>query len=117
MDKEKNIIDTVKKVADNKENQVDSGLGNFLESLIEVQAEERYELTHLLKNAMKKFIRLIKNEIYKITLENFHQYKGLNTIVLDTSSNKPVNIIVGENGAGKSNFLLRQLVFIWGHKC
>jgi hypothetical protein len=42
MDKEKNIIDTVKKVADNKENQVDSGLGNFLKSLIEVQAEERY---------------------------------------------------------------------------
>ena len=42
----------------------------------------------------------------KITLENFHQYKGLNTIVLDTSSNKPVNIIVGENGAGKSNFFI-----------
>ena len=45
MSKEKNIIDTIKSVADNKENQVGSSLGLFLESLIEVQSHENYRMT------------------------------------------------------------------------
>ena len=45
MNKEKDIIETVKNVADNKENQVGSSLGLFLESLIEVQSQENYRMT------------------------------------------------------------------------
>ena len=39
-----------------------------------------------------------------ITIKNYRQYKGENSINLNSSSKKPVNLIVGENGSGKSNF-------------
>jgi hypothetical protein len=45
MNKEKDIIETVKNVADNRENQIGSSLGVFLESLIEIQKEEKYRVT------------------------------------------------------------------------
>lgn len=40
----------------------------------------------------------------RIILNNFRQYKGENIIDLNSSKSKPINIIVGENGSGKSNF-------------
>ena len=40
----------------------------------------------------------------KIYLNNFRQYKGENIIDLNSSKSKPINVIVGENGSGKSNF-------------
>jgi len=39
--------------------------------------------------------------IYKITLENFFSFKSPTTIFL----NPDINILVGINGSGKSNFL------------
>ena len=39
-----------------------------------------------------------------ITINNYRQYKSENSINLTTSSKKPINLIVGENGSGKSNF-------------
>lgn len=44
-------------------------------------------------------------EIQKITLENYRQYYGKQTIELETDGNRNVNIIEGQNGAGKSNIL------------
>ena len=40
----------------------------------------------------------------RILINNFRQYKGENVINLNSSKLKPINIIVGENGSGKSNF-------------
>ena len=45
MNKQKNIIETVKNIADDKENQIGSSLGSFLESLIEIQAEDKHHVT------------------------------------------------------------------------
>ena len=39
----------------------------------------------------------------ELHINNYCQYKGKNSLNLKTSPKKPINIIVGENGSGKSN--------------
>lgn len=42
-------------------------------------------------------------KIKKIHLNNFRQYKGFHELDLSTSKNKPFNIILGNNGFGKTS--------------
>jgi DNA sulfur modification protein DndD len=44
-------------------------------------------------------------ELLSIELKNFRQYEGPTTIDLNTTAKEKINIIEGENGAGKSNLL------------
>ncbi|CAJ52207.2 AAA family ATPase [Haloquadratum walsbyi] len=44
-------------------------------------------------------------EILQIKMNNYRQYEGLNKIDLSTIGNKKINVIEGQNGAGKSNIL------------
>jgi len=44
-------------------------------------------------------------ELLSIELKNFRQYEGPTKIDLSTTAGKNINIIEGENGAGKSNLL------------
>lgn len=44
-------------------------------------------------------------EILEITINNYRQYAGEQTIDLSCPANKRLNIIEGQNGAGKSNLL------------
>lgn len=47
----------------------------------------------------------MKFSISSITFTNYRQYRGTHTINLDIDKSKNVSIILGKNGAGKSNFL------------
>jgi len=53
-------------------------------------------------------------EIRSLKLENYRQYAGENEIKLQTVENKCVNIIQGENGAGKSNILNAITLCLYG---
>jgi len=53
-------------------------------------------------------------EIRSLTLENYRQYEGENKIKLHTQENKNVNIIQGQNGAGKSNILNAITLCLYG---
>ncbi|GAA0452566.1 AAA family ATPase (plasmid) [Halococcus dombrowskii] len=53
-------------------------------------------------------------EIRSLTLENYRQYAGENEIQLQTQSDKSVNVIQGENGAGKSNILNAITLCLYG---
>jgi DNA sulfur modification protein DndD len=53
-------------------------------------------------------------EIRSLTLENYRQYSGENEIDLQTEGNKTVNVIQGENGAGKSNILNAITLCLYG---
>lgn len=44
-------------------------------------------------------------QIFEIELEDYRQYKGNQTIPLETTSDAHINIIEGQNGSGKSNIL------------
>lgn len=44
-------------------------------------------------------------QILELTLQNYRQYEGTHTIDLQTNSRENINIIEGQNGAGKSNIL------------
>lgn len=44
-------------------------------------------------------------QILELNLKNYRQYEGETTIDLQTTSDKNINIIEGQNGAGKSNIL------------
>ena len=44
-------------------------------------------------------------QILSITLKDYRQYKGEQTIDLQTRNDRHINIIEGQNGAGKSNIL------------
>lgn len=44
-------------------------------------------------------------EILKIEMQNYRQYHGETTIDLNTDGGRTINIIEGQNGAGKSNIL------------
>jgi DNA sulfur modification protein DndD len=44
-------------------------------------------------------------ELLSIELKNFRQYEGPTTIDLDTTAGQHINVVEGENGAGKSNLL------------
>lgn len=44
-------------------------------------------------------------EILKIEMQNYRQYHGETTIDLNTDRGRTINIIEGQNGAGKSNIL------------
>jgi DNA sulfur modification protein DndD len=43
--------------------------------------------------------------IHSITLENFRQFRGIQTFELQSNSHKPVTLIFGANGAGKTTLL------------
>lgn len=53
-------------------------------------------------------------EIRSLTLENYRQYAGENEINLVTNGNENVNVIQGENGAGKSNILNAITLCLYG---
>jgi len=53
-------------------------------------------------------------EIRSLTLENYRQYAGENEIKLQTEGDKTVNVIQGENGAGKSNILNAITLCLYG---
>lgn len=53
-------------------------------------------------------------EIRSLTLENYRQYAGENEIKLQTKGDKSVNVIQGENGAGKSNILNAITLCLYG---
>ena len=44
-------------------------------------------------------------QIFELTLKDYRQYEGENTVELESSVEKNINVIVGQNGAGKSNIL------------
>jgi DNA sulfur modification protein DndD len=44
-------------------------------------------------------------QILELTIKDYRQYEGTNTIDLRMGKNKNINIIEGQNGAGKSNIL------------
>lgn len=52
--------------------------------------------------------------IDKITLNNFRQYQGLNSIDLKTSGEKNIILIGGKNGYGKTNFLMSLVWCLYG---
>ena len=53
-------------------------------------------------------------KIDKITLSNFRQYQGQNSIDLSTSGNKNIVLIGGKNGYGKTNFLMSLVWCLYG---
>lgn len=53
-------------------------------------------------------------KIDKITLNNFRQYHGKNTIDLTTTDNQNIILIGGKNGYGKTNFLLSLVWCLYG---
>jgi DNA sulfur modification protein DndD len=53
-------------------------------------------------------------EIRSLTLENYRQYAGEKEIQLRTQGDKTVNVIEGENGAGKSNILNAITLCLYG---
>ena len=53
-------------------------------------------------------------EIRSLTLENYRQYAGENEIKLHTQDDKNVNVIQGQNGAGKSNTLNAITLCLYG---
>ena len=44
-------------------------------------------------------------QIFELILKDYRQYQGENKISLETTSDQNINIIEGQNGAGKSNIL------------
>jgi DNA sulfur modification protein DndD len=44
-------------------------------------------------------------QIFELTLNDYRQYEGENKIDLKTTPDQNINVIVGQNGAGKSNIL------------
>jgi DNA sulfur modification protein DndD len=44
-------------------------------------------------------------QIFELTLKDYRQYGGENKINLETTGENNINVIVGQNGAGKSNIL------------
>ncbi|WP_239639518.1 ATP-binding protein [Halobiforma nitratireducens] len=44
-------------------------------------------------------------QIFKIELNNYRQFQGVEEIPLETSPDKHINVIEGQNGSGKSNIL------------
>ncbi len=44
-------------------------------------------------------------QIFKIELNNYRQFQGVEEITLETSPDKHINVIEGQNGSGKSNIL------------
>jgi DNA sulfur modification protein DndD len=52
--------------------------------------------------------------IDKITLNNFRQYQGSNTIDLKTTGEKNIILIGGKNGYGKTNFLMSLVWCLYG---
>lgn len=55
-------------------------------------------------------------EILSLTLEDYRQYKGENKIGLETRGNKNINVIEGQNGAGKSNILNAITLCLYGRE-
>lgn len=53
-------------------------------------------------------------KIESITLTNFRQYNGKNTIDLSTSGSKNIILIGGKNGYGKTNFLVSLVWCLYG---
>lgn len=53
-------------------------------------------------------------KIDKITLNNFRQYHGKNSIDLTTNGNQNIILIGGKNGYGKTNFLLSLVWCLYG---
>lgn len=53
-------------------------------------------------------------KIDKLTLSNFRQYNGVNSIDLSTSVNKNIILIGGKNGYGKTNFLMSLVWCLFG---
>jgi DNA sulfur modification protein DndD len=53
-------------------------------------------------------------KIDKLTLCNFRQYNGVNSIDLSTSANKNIILIGGKNGYGKTNFLMSLVWCLYG---
>lgn len=49
-------------------------------------------------------------KIHKLTLENFRQFKGKNTMVFSSDNDKNVTVIFGENGRGKTG-IFRGIMF------
>lgn len=44
-------------------------------------------------------------QIHSVKLENYRQYNGTQEVPLNTADGRNINVIEGENGSGKSNFL------------
>ena len=44
-------------------------------------------------------------QIFNIELKNYRQFRGVETIELETTPEKHINVIEGQNGSGKSNIL------------
>src|SRR5689334_9236097 len=53
-------------------------------------------------------------KITSITLNNFRQYYGRNTVNIDTSGDRNIVLIGGKNGYGKTNFLLSLVWCLYG---
>lgn len=53
--------------------------------------------------------------IDSITLRNFRQYKGMNTIKFSTDGNKNVTVIIGENTCGKTTLVQSFIWCLYGH--
>jgi DNA sulfur modification protein DndD len=53
-------------------------------------------------------------KINRITLNNFRQYNGSNSIELTTNSSQNIILIGGKNGYGKTNFLLSLVWCLYG---
>lgn len=53
-------------------------------------------------------------KISKISLNNFRQYYGTNTIDLSTSTERNIVLIGGKNGYGKTNFLMSLVWCLYG---
>ena len=53
-------------------------------------------------------------EIQTLRIENYRQYAGINEIDLKTNKSKNINVIQGQNGAGKSNILNAITLCLYG---
>jgi DNA sulfur modification protein DndD len=53
-------------------------------------------------------------EIHSVTIKDYRQYAGENTIELKTTGEKNINLIEGQNGAGKSNILNAITLCLYG---
>lgn len=53
--------------------------------------------------------------IDSVTLKNFRQYKGVNTIKFSTDKNKNVTVVIGENTCGKTTLVQSFIWCLYGH--
>lgn len=55
-------------------------------------------------------------QIFELEIEDYRQYKGNQSITLETTSDHHINIIEGQNGSGKSNILNAVTLCFYGEE-